>query len=255
MRFLKSLNIAPPRHGAAPDWLTAQPFAHRGLHDSTKGIIENSPSAFAQAIKAGCGIELDVQLSADGQALVFHDDNLERLVGLSRPLSTVTADEAATLRFTGSEDTIPTLAKVLAMVDGRVPVLVEIKSAPRATGPLELAVAKLLDDYPGPVAIMSFNPDSVAWFADHRPQVTRGFIASPRYRHELGWRLSHVAGQAAAAARCHPDFVAYDIRSIPNRFTRGVRTAGLPLLTWTVRSESDHARAAAHTDNVIFEHP
>lgn len=255
MRLSRSHKLHRTDKGAPPAWLTARPFAHRGLHDARIGVIENSPTAFARAVAENYGIELDVQLSADDEALVFHDSDLARLAGDKRLLQTVTAAEAARIRLTGSNDPIPTLAEVLGFVAGRVPVLVEIKSRPQETGRLEAAVARVLDQYRGPVAIMSFNPESVLWFATHRPHVTRGFVSSPRYPHELGWRLSHTAGQAAAAARIAPDFVAYDIRSIPNGFTRGVRAAGLPLLTWTVRTEADHRRAATHADNVIFEIP
>src|SRR5690606_22478773 len=131
----------------APDWLTAQAFAHRGLHDSAAGVIENSLTAFDRAIAGGHGIELDVQLAADGAALVFHDDDLERLVGPKRPFSSLTSAEAAGLRLKGGSDHIPSLAETLERIAGRVPVLVEIKSSPRATGPLEAAVAHVLDHY------------------------------------------------------------------------------------------------------------
>lgn len=238
----------------APAWLKAQPFAHRGLHSAAHGVIENSMTAFDEAIGQGYGIELDVQISGDGQALVFHDDSLKRLTGVRKATASITAREARKVTLTGSRDHIPTLAEVLDYVAGQVPVLVEIKSEPGATGPLEQAVAEVLDSYDGPVAIMSFNPEAVLWFAVNRPHICRGFVSSTRYPHELGWKLSHIAGQAQTVDRIRPDFVAYDIRALPNRFTRAIRAAGLPLLTWTVRSKDQHRKAFTHTDGIIFEH-
>ena len=236
-------------------WLFDRPFAHRGLHQAAEGRIENSPAAFAAAISHGLGIELDVQLTADGAAVVFHDDDLTRLAGRPELVTDLSLAALEAVPLTGSEDHIPGLARVLRAIHGRAALLIEIKSKPQDTGPLERAVADLLADYHGPVAVMSFNPLAVSWYRDNRPHIVCGLVASTRYRKELGWRLSNSAGQRRTVEETAPDFVAYDIRSLPNGFTRACRASDIPLLTWTVRTPADHMKAAMHADNIIFEEP
>lgn len=236
-----------------PAWLYDRPFAHRGLHRKAEGVEENSPAAFRAAIDGGYGIELDVQLAADGVAMVFHDADLKRLAGRDGLIANLAAAELAATQLSVGGEAIPTLGEVLELVAGRAPILIEIKSRPNATGPLEAAVAQAVTEYAGPFAVMSFNPASVAWFRDERPGIIRGLVASLRYRRELGLRLTTQRGQIQALARTEPHFVAYDIRCLPNDFTRACRAQGLPLLTWTVRSAAEHARAEQNADNIIFE--
>lgn len=236
-----------------PAWLYERPFAHRGLHDKAAGVEENSPAAFRAAISEGYGIELDVQLSADGVAMVFHDGDLRRLAGREGHVRDLSSGELAAVPLTVGGEHIPALRDVLALVAGRVPILIEIKSRPGATGPLEAAVARDVADYNGPFAVMSFNPESVAWFRERRPRFIRGLVASLRYRRELGFRLTTQRGQVQALDRTAPHFVAYDIRCLPNDFTRACRAQGLPLLTWTVRSDAERKRAEQNADNIIFE--
>lgn len=234
-------------------WLFVRPFAHRGLHGPQTGQVENSLGAFQAAIADGFGIELDVQLTADGRAVVFHDDDLMRLCGRPERVRDLPLAALEQIPLSGSTDCIAGLDQVLKLIAGRAPILVEIKSKPAATGPLEQAVARTLGLYRGDVAVMSFNPQSLAWFRRHRPDIVRGLVASTRYRRELGWRLSHAGGHQRAALEVAPDFIAYDIRSLPNTFTRACRNDGIPVLTWTVRTAKQRAKATAHTDNIIFE--
>lgn len=238
---------------AIPAWLYDSPFAHRGLHRRAEGVEENSPAAFRAAIAGGYGIELDVQLSGDGVAMVFHDADLKRLTGREGLIGNIPAAELAATRLAVGGETIPTLGEVLDLVAGRVPILIEIKSRPNATGPLEAAVAQAVANYTGPFAVMSFNPESVTWFREQRPGIIRGLVASLRYRRELGLRLTTQRGQIQALTRTEPHFVAYDIRCLPNDFTRACRAQGLPLLTWTVRSAAERERTEQNTDNIIFE--
>lgn len=234
-------------------WLLTPPFAHRGLHGPQTGHVENSVSAFAAAIDGGFGIELDVQLTADNHAAVFHDDTLKRLCGRPDRVRDLTLAELEKIPLAGVTDHIAGLAAVLGQVAGRTPLLIEIKSDPAATGPLERAVAQALLGYHGPVAVMSFNPKAVGWFRQHHPHITRGLVASTRYRQELGWARSHQGGHRQMVADTRPDFIAYDIRSLPNDFTRSCRNNGIPVLTWTVRTAEHRAKAVLHADNIIFE--
>ncbi|MFN3613630.1 MAG: glycerophosphodiester phosphodiesterase family protein, partial [Rubrimonas sp.] len=165
-----------------PAVFTGPAIAHRGLHDRAAGRIENSRAAVRAAVEAGYGVEIDVQLSADGEAMVFHDDALDRLTARSGPLKALTAAELGRIALTGSAETIPTLAEILAVTSGRAALLIEIKDQggrmdATGVGPLEARVAALLGDYAGPVAVMSFNPASVAAMRDAAPSVPRGLTA------------------------------------------------------------------------------
>jgi glycerophosphoryl diester phosphodiesterase len=223
--------------------LIAKPFAHRGLHGD--GRIENSRAAFEAAIAAGQGIELDVQASADGEAMVFHDYDLERLTEGEGALRTLGAAELGRIGLKGSDETIPTLAEILALVAGRAPLLIEVKSPNRRVAGLTRAVLRALEDYRGPVAAMSFNPAIGRRLARLAPRLLRGLVVTeekrPR-RKRIRRRL--------ALWWSRPDFLAYDLRDLPSRFAAA---SGLPVLTWTVRSEDDRTRAARYADQIIYE--
>jgi glycerophosphoryl diester phosphodiesterase len=230
-----------------PDWLTDRPFAHRGLHGG--GRSENGMAAFDAAIAAGLGIECDVRASRDGVAFVFHDAALARMVG--RP-DRVAMLDAATLDAARLPDggAIPRLSALLAHCNGQVPLLVEIKADDRHVAPVCAAVARDLDPWPdAPVAVMSFNPYAVRWFARQRPRQLRGLVVTQQGKGR--WRGA--IERALALWRAKPDFVACDIRDLPTRFSTRARAAGLPVLSWTVRSQDERARAAAHADQIIFE--
>lgn len=226
--------------------LISRPFAHRGLHGP--GIIENSRAAFQAAIAAGHGIELDVQASADGQAMVFHDYDLARLADARGKLAAWSAAELGRFHFLGSDETIPTLAEILALIGGRAGLLIEVKSPGRQVAPLCRSVAAALAGYSGPVAIMSFNPEVGHWFARHAPQVLRGLVVTEQKK---GWR--GYLERPLALWRSRADFLAYDIRDLPSRFADAARAKGMPVLTWTVRTLADRARAAEHASQIIYE--
>ena len=228
--------------------LIARPFAHRGLHGD--GRIENSRAAFSAAIAAGHGIELDVQASADGEAMVFHDADLARLADARGALAAWRAAELERFRLNGSEETIPTLREILALIGGRVPLLIEVKSPRRAVAPLCRSVAAALAGYTGPVGEMSFNPEVGRWFARHAPERLRGLVVT-----EQGKGLRGFAVRPLALWRSRADFLAYDIRDLPSRFAAAQRAKGMPVLTWTVRSLADRARAAEYASQIIYEAP
>lgn len=229
------------------DRLAARPFAHRGLHGP--GRPENSRAAFEAAIEAGSGIELDVQASRDGSTMVFHDYDLDRLTGTRGRVADLVADSLAALHLSGTSETIPRLIDVLALIGGRAPLLIEVKSPDRHVIPLCRAVEAALRGYSGPVGIMSFNPEVGAWFARHAPERLRGLVVSESGKKGLRGRVE----RRLSFWRAQADFLAYDIRDLPSAFAGGKRSAGVPVFTWTVRTAEDRARAAAQADQIIYE--
>ncbi len=242
--------LSPPPREVKVSWLREHEYAHRGLHSA--GMPENSSSAFAAAIERGMGIECDVQRSRDGQAIVFHDAELDRLTAQSGRLAALTSEELGRIALSGSEDTIPTLAQLLAQIGGKVPLLIEIKSPRHSSTRLSalcLAVIRALEGYLGPHAIMSFDPRVVRWFAVHSPMTVRGLVVTE----ENSKTLPGMVKRRMALWHARPDFLAYDIRNLPSRFAGAQRKRGLPVLTWTVRSEELRTRAALHADAPIAE--
>ena len=246
-------------------WLRSQPIAHRGLHDESRGIVENSLSAFRAAAEAGYPIELDVQLSRDGEAMVFHDPFLDRVTGVKGRVCDFTAAELGRLHLEGTADPLPTLEQTFQAVAGRVPILIETKQLDYPVGPLEERVARLIVAYGQPVAIHSFSPDSLGWFAEHLPSVPRGQIAmnyahagtSPEYtsRGEVmlsglhKWALSNLLRFGTS----RPSFVSYDLNDLPRIATTVARWLGLPIVAWTVNAPDAATRAQELADNIIFE--
>ncbi|HYI48587.1 MAG TPA: glycerophosphodiester phosphodiesterase family protein [Allosphingosinicella sp.] len=228
--------------------MIARPFAHRGLHGAA--VPENSRAAFEAAIAARHGIELDVQISGDRQAMVFHDEELGRLAEDEGYVRGRSAAELGRIRLRDCDETIPTLPQILALISGRAPLLIEVKAPGREVGPLALAVADALGGYAGPVAVMSFNPEVGHWFARHEPKWLRGLVATERGRK---WRGG--VARRLALWRSKADFLAYDIRDLPSRFAEARRREGLSVLTWTVRSLQDRTKAAQHADQIIYEDP
>ncbi len=239
--------IAPPPVLGRVAFLKAQPYAHRGLHGGNR--IENSRAAFLAAIEAGHGIELDVQMSRDAVAMVFHDETLNRLTDAAGLLIDRTSEELADVKLRGTDEGIPTLQEILNLVGGRVPILIEIKSGKEPVGRLCLAVRRALEGSRGTVAIMSFNPDVGRWFNRHAPRIVRGLVVTEEGRGEVRGRIE----RRLSLWRAKPDFLAYDVRDFPSAFAARQRRRGLPVLTWTVRTAENEKMAAAHADEVIYE--
>jgi glycerophosphoryl diester phosphodiesterase len=240
-----------------PDWLTARPIAHRGLHDGASAI-ENTTSAFQAAIDGGYGIETDAQITSDGEAMVHHDFALGRLTLGSRQLAAMTAAGLKEVPFKATSDRMMTLGELCAFVGGRVPLLIELKS--RFDGDLRLAkrAAEVVKTYPGPAALMSFDPAPIAALREFAPEIPRGIVAERYYEHSEWHDLS--ASQKRSLAfllhlpRSRPHFVAYHVKDLPSPGPWIARhILELPLLTWTVRSEDDRQRARKRADQMIFE--
>ena len=239
--------------GAAWEHLFHPPVAHRGLWSPT-GAPENSLGAFQAACAAGYGIELDVQLSADGEAMVFHDETLERLTGQPGRMSDHTAADLGAMRLAGTDETIPTLMETLALVGRRALVQVELKTPPGQVGPLEQRVHEVIMDHAGPVAVIGFNPYSHAWFADRFPGVLRG-LDSYSYKNAAhvgpDQRRSYAALEHVALAR--PHFLALGLDILPSAPAARLRAQGMPVIAWTVRTAEQWEKVREAADNLIFE--
>jgi glycerophosphoryl diester phosphodiesterase len=240
------------------DWLTARPVAHRGLHDAAAGVIENTAGGFRAAIAAGYAIETDVQISADGEAMVHHDDALGRLTEGEGRLDRLSSAELKRVPFRDSAERMMTLGELCDLVAGRATMLVEIKSRFDGDERLAARVAAVLDAYRGPAAPMSFDPWQIARVRRTSPRLVTGIIAA-KYRPHPAWDvmpawIRHGMGYLLTGIVARPQFVAYGVADLPALapiLTRHVLR--MPLLTWTVRTEAERRRAARFADQIIFE--
>ena len=241
-----------------PDWLVSRPIAHRGLHDRTAGLVENSLSAAQAAIAAGFAIECDVQDTADGDAVVFHDFALDRLTGETGPVRARRSDELAQVTLAGSADRIPTLAAFLDRIGGRTPLVIEIKSRFDEDLRLVRRTAEAVRAYAGPVALKSFDPVITAALIELAPTLPRGIVAESRYDGP-DWSSLSEGRRRDLANLLHfpesrPDFLSWRVGDLPSAAPFLCRHLGrLPVMAWTVRTEDDWRRAAAHADQMVFE--
>jgi len=240
------------------DWLTARPIAHRGLHDAAAGIIENTASAFTAAIEANYAIECDLQISADGEAMVHHDDALGRLTEGSGRLAAMDAAAIKAVRFKTSADRILTLGELCELTGGRATLVIELKSHFDGDTRLVQRAAQVLARYRGPAAVMSFDPDMVAALRAIAPRLTRGIVAERDYSHPEWQALPYWRRRSMAHLlhfpRTRPHFIAYWVGALPTLAPLIARYVfGCPLLTWTVRSLEDIARARHWANQMIFE--
>ena len=242
----------------ALDWLTARPIAHRGLHDRARGIIENMPGAAAAAVDGNFAIECDIQLAADGEAMVHHDDALGRLTEGSGALLDMTAAVLKTVRFKDTPERMMSLSDLCALVKARVPIVIEVKSHFDGDRRLVARMAEVLASYSGPVAAMSFDPDQLLVLRETMPELPRGILAERVYS-EADWPQASPAQRKGMlhlkhAFRARPHFVAYAVNGLPAPAPWIARHVfGLPLLTWTVRTPEQRERAARFADQMIFE--
>jgi glycerophosphoryl diester phosphodiesterase len=239
------------------DWLTARPVAHRGLHDAANRVIENTASAFAAAIAGNYAIECDLRISADGEAMVYHDAALGRLASGSGSLAEMRAADLQRMPFKQTGDRMLTLGELCDLVGGHATLLLEMKSSFDGDRRLAMRVAEVLKKYAGPVAAMSFDPNELRALRGLAPGLPRGIVAERWYTQEEWRHLSagqrRVVGNLLHGFRTRPHFVAYSVRDLPATAPLLARYVfGLPLLAWTVRDQSDRRRAR-WADQMIFE--
>ncbi len=240
-----------------PDWLTARPVAHRGLHDRAHGIIENTASAFDAARQAGFGIECDVQLSADGEAMVFHDFFLDRLTEAKGPVDRLTADALMRVPLKGTRDRILRLGELFDLVAGEVPLLIEIKSDFSGDTRLVRRVAELTLAYRGPAALMSFDPAVLVVLKESAPEIPRGIVAEYALDGEEWHALTDAQRRRLRFLLHWPQtrfqFVNYAVRDLDQLPARIAHAVGLPLLAWTVRTRNERSKAIWRGAQLVFE--
>ncbi|QXT39789.1 glycerophosphodiester phosphodiesterase family protein [Gymnodinialimonas ceratoperidinii] len=243
-----------------PPVFLRRPLTHRGLHDRARGVIENSAGAVRAAVAQGYGIEIDVQLASDGAAMVFHDDKLDRLTPESGPIRGWASRDLVNVTLTGSSETVPTLPEVLEIVDGQVPLLIELKDQSDGNGvapdELERAVAAALKDYDGPVAVMSFNPYMVANLAKRAPSVPRGIVTDGYNETEwpdLAPDTLRALREIGAFHDVGASFISHNRADLAAPRVAELKASGVPILCWTVRSPEQEAEARRVADNITFE--
>jgi glycerophosphoryl diester phosphodiesterase len=236
------------------------PITHRALHDINDGRPENSREAILAAIDAGYGIEIDVQLSSDGQAIVFHDYDLSRLTQHSGLVRDFTADELSQMHLKGGKTGPATLSEVLNLINAQVPVLIEIKDQSqrleKTDGVLEHAVCSDLSGYKGDVGLMSFNPHAVADCKLHSPEIARGLVTDPFTTTD--WpdveptRLKQLIPiDDYAGLGC--SFISHNQSDLSSIHVQKIKDAGAKILCWTVKTPDVEKRARIHADNITFE--
>jgi glycerophosphoryl diester phosphodiesterase len=200
----------------------------------------------------GYAIEFDVQLLADGAIAVFHDEGTARMTGVDRLVRECEAEEICSMRLLGSDQYIPLFDEVLELVDGRVPLFIELKNMNKA-GTLERVLMRGLRSYGGPFAVQSFNPWSVYWFRRHAPQVLRGQLSGSFDDVSLPWHRKYAVKKLLVLPVVRPHFVGYEASCLPTPNTSRLRIKGMPLIGWTVKSMEEYRRVRNFCDNIIFE--
>ncbi len=236
------------------------PLAHRGLHDSSCGRPENSRSAVLAAMGSGYGIEVDVQVSRDGEAFVFHDQDLSRLTGRAGLIGKASAESLVETRLLNSSETIPRLSDILDLVAGRVPVLIEIKDVDEMFNPIDGRLESVVCDqarrYPGPVALMSFHPESVARCASLAPDVPRGLVTGSFCSEDWPGVFEHRLAELRSLSSLDntgASFVSHEWQDLESGNLGPARHQGIDILCWTVRSPDEEAVARRDAANITFE--
>jgi glycerophosphoryl diester phosphodiesterase len=237
-----------------------RPIAHRGLHNEKNAVIENTASAFQAAIDGGYAIECDVQLTKDGEAVVFHDETVDRLMQAAGKVIDHSVAQLQGIKFKSGSDRIQTLPDFLQQVAGKVPVIIEIKSHWDHDQRLTLRVIEVVSNYAHPFALMSFDPDILTVLAAHAPDTIRGIVADRV--HDPYYEPLSIARRAkmrnfAHLATTRPHFVSFDFNGLPFAPVQMIRSQGFPVITWTIKSEVEAARARRYSDQITFEgfHP
>ena len=234
-------------------------YAHRGLHDRSIGIPENSMAAFRRAIEHGFAVELDVHLLADGSLAVFHDSDLRRVTGREGVIEELSAAQLEEYHLDGTQETIPQFFQVLELFEGsQLPILVELKSYRGNHTALTEAAVTELDRHQVPYVIESFDPRCLMWLHKHRPEIVRGQLAQDFLHGSEVDGLSHmqrrILTHMAFNRVTHPNFVSFRFEDRKTRSLRRVRLLkSADIFYWTIRSHADMETAEAEGAQVIFE--
>lgn len=233
------------------DFLKQNIIAHRGMHNINIGVPENSILAFEKAIKNNYIIELDLHILEDGNIVVFHDDNLERMTGINKKIKDTTYDEIKSLKLQDTNMNIPLFRDVLELINGKVPLIIELKYDVK-TGILERETINLLKDYKGKYAIKSFNPNSIIWLKKNAPKIIRGQLSSNFRYDKINFIKKMFLKSMIFNKISKPDFISYDIRALPNNKINKLRKNKL-ILGWTIHNKEDMKKAKLYCDNYICE--
>ncbi|MDE2445966.1 MAG: glycerophosphodiester phosphodiesterase [Alphaproteobacteria bacterium] len=237
-------------------WLVARPIAHRGLHDEKNSVVENCEKAFASALTHGYSIECDIELTKDGEAVVFHDDEIDRVMDGTGPVRSFSARQLKAKSYKQGKDKIQTLGELLEQVDGRQTLVIEIKSLWDDDLTLTLRALQVLADYQGPYALMSFDPHLIACVAERAPHTVRGITADrvtdPYYQPlSIARRLEMQSFSHLPKSR--PHFVSFDANGFPFAAVGEIREKGHPIICWTIRTPEQASRALRYCDQITFE--
>jgi len=233
-------------------WLISKPIAHRGLHANDGNAPENSMAAFEKAIEKDYPIELDIRILRDRRVAVFHDDSLKRMTGVDRRLSEVSFEEIKDLRLLKSRESIPLFEAVLSLIQGRVPLLIEIKNKSTNAGELEEELLKILSKHDGEYAVESFNTLVLKWFKINAPHIIRGQLSCDFRDENMPFYRKFLMKNLLLNQMSNPDFIAYDVRCLPY-LPVALATRHKPLIGWTTKTHEEHDSAMRCCDNVIFE--
>lgn len=232
-------------------WIIEKKIAHRGTHNN-KDIPENSLKAFEESIKKGYTIELDVQLSKDRKVMVYHDYNLKRITGLDEDLANVSYEELKKLTLFDTKEKIPTLKEVFELVDGKTPILIEVKNE-GTVGELEKILYEELKEYKGEYAIQAFNPFVLEWFKNNAGEIPRGQLAGGYEDSNLKFYEKFLLSNLLLNFKSKPAFISYKVDELPKDIVTSLRKKGTPILGWTVTKNNDLDKVYENCDNIIFE--
>lgn len=235
------------------NFLKTWKIAHRGLHDINKGIPENSIKAFSNAISKNVAIELDITVLKDGTIVCFHDKNIFRMTNINEYVYNLNYDDLSKITLINSSEKIPRFVDVLNFVDGRVPLLVEIKAHKNYKRVLPL-IGEMISNYQGDIAIFSFSPMIVFWFKNNYPNVIRGQITSFFDENpKMPKLLKGIMRKMLFNKITKPDFISYNSINLPNQYADEAKKAGLTVISYTAFNKDEYLRIKNLYDNIVFE--
>lgn len=231
-------------------WLFKKPIAHRGFHNPN--APENSLKAYMNAIKMDYAIELDIHMINDGNLIVFHDDNVERMTGVNMDVTDLTMDDINELRLFNTSEKIPLFRELLELVDGQVPLLIEIKDTSKV-GVIEESLLSHLEGYSGEYVVQAFNPLRIKWLKNNAPHIIRGQLSGLYTDSDIGFFEKFVLGNLGFNIITKPDFINYEIEGLEKPIVKFLKFMGYPVISWTATDSETYCKALRLSGNVVFE--